>query len=151
MALKVSWNHVAAACPTLQVPLATPHSSLPVGTARTPPRSGAAAARQPGDEHRSPSPVSAMPSPDRHLWQVAAQAADRGVDLTARRARQKRLFRSRSDAPSSLAAAAGDLRQQQGQLAQQQGEASEDAELEMARAHSRMQLLPPDGTSSSMV
>lgn len=81
-----------------------------------------------------------MPSPERHLWQVQAQAADRGTDLTARRARQKRLFRSRSDAPVSLAVVAGDLQQQQ----QRAGEASEEAELEMARAHSRMQLLPPD-------
>ena len=82
-----------------------------------------------------------MPSPDRHQWQVATQAAGRGVDLTARagRPRQKRLFRSRSEAPASLAEAA----QQRGDVG---GMAAEEAaavagEVE-DRRQDRMQLLP---------
>lgn len=76
-----------------------------------------------------------MPSPEWHQWQVAAQAAGRGVELTARR---KRLFRSRSDAPSTLAAAA--QRQEPEQQAWQEG-----ADVDMLRVHSRVALLPPDG------
>lgn len=141
--------------------MATPGSALPSG-ARTPRASSVPAA---GEEHRSPSPVSGMPSPERHLWQVAVQAADRGVDLTARRSRQKRLFRSRSEAPSTLLAlemeqklgqeqqqqqqGAGDSHQQQQQLRDEMaGWASsqgEEVDVEMLRVHSRVALLPSDG------
>lgn len=136
----------------LQVPLATPHSGIrPPPTADpgvSPPRS----APQPHQEHRSPSPASAMPSPERHLWQVAVQAADRGVDLTARRPRQKRLFRSRSEAPTTLSdAGAAPVEgegpgQGRGQLPQRRGEA--DSNVDALQAGSRLVSLPGD---SSMV
>lgn len=88
-----------------------------------------------------------MPSPERRQWQVAAQAADRGVDLTARHSRQKRLFRSRSDAPGVLAGAAAALERLpapvQGCGSEQ--DASNGLELETLRVHSRVALLPPGG------
>lgn len=125
---------------TLQVPVLTPGSGLPPAGARTPRDAGI-----PPDEHRSPSPASGMPSPERHQWQVAAQAADRGVDLTARRARQKRLFRSRSDAHGALAAAAAELGRLPPQYQGPEQGSSDGLELESLRVHSRIALLPPDG------
>lgn len=89
-----------------------------------------------------------MPSPERHQWQVAAAAAERGVELTDRRARHRSLFRSRSDAPSALVAA-GEAAQQQGQQLEQWS--SQEEGVDMLRAHSRAALLPPDRDGSSMV
>ena len=98
------------------------------GIAATPSRSGAAMLA--GDEeHRSPSPRSGMPSPERHQWQVAAQAVDRGMELTARHARQKRLFRSRSEANVVLGGSGG-------------GHQDNPVD-DMLRVHSRIALLPP--------
>ncbi len=98
----------------VQVPLATPHGGLPPTIVATTPRSA------PNQEHSSPSPGSGMPSPERRMWQVAAHANDRGVDLTARRARQKQLFRSLSEAPNTLVDALDVFELQQDQ--QQRGE-----------------------------
>ncbi len=88
-----------------------------------------------------------MPSPERHQWQVAAQAADRGVDLTARKSRQKRqLFRSLSEATSTQADTSVPARAQQQQQQPQRLEWSQDdSDLEMLRVHSRVALLPSDG------
>ena len=92
-----------------------------------------------------------MPSPDRHQWQVAAQAVDRGMDLTARRARQKRLFRSRSEAPTTLLAAAFGAEEPQGAGAGQQQAPADwsegSSDLEALRVHSRVALLPADGSN----
>ncbi len=91
-----------------------------------------------------------MPSPERHQWQVAAAAAERGVDLHARRARQRSLFRSRSDIPS-VQPSSGDEEAagQQGQLEQW---SSQEEGVEALRAHSRIALLRPgDRDGSSMV
>ncbi|PRW45596.1 surface antigen [Chlorella sorokiniana] len=122
----------------IQVPLATP---------------GPAPARHgvPGgaEEHRSPSPTPGMPSPERHQWQVAAAAADRGVDLHARRTQQRSLFRSRSDIPSVQPSSGDEAAGQQGQLEQW---SSQEEGVDMLRAHSRVALLRPgDRDGSSMV
>lgn len=132
--------------PRLQVPIATPGSALPAGLARTPPRAGSAPLE---DEHRSPSPTSGIPSPERRQWQVAAQAADRGVDLTARRSRQKRLFRSRSEAPAMLGGAARGA-PQPGQDSRE-GDQEEEGDLEMLRVHSRMALWPQGGSGDGSI
>ena len=131
----------------MQVPLQTPHSALALGPAHTPARFPPTSEEE---EHRSPSPRPGMPSPDRHQWQVAAQAADRGMELTARSARQKRLFRSRSDAPISLVAVAD---QQAPAAALHLGaeRSQSQTEVDIQRAHSRVQLLPPDRDSGAMV
>lgn len=88
-----------------------------------------------------------MPSPDRHQWQVAAAAADRGVDLHARRARQRSLFRSRSDIPSVQPSTSDEAAAQPNQLEQW---SSQEEGVDMLRAHSRVALLRPgyrDGSS----
>ena len=138
----------ATALPLLlpQVPVATPHTSKLAGERATTPRAGSA----PPEEHRSPSPVSAMPSPERRQWQVAAQAHDRGVDLTARRAGQKQLFRSRSEAPSTLRADAAVVAATGEEAGAGSGlDWSQDGPVEMElnalRVHSRIALLPADG------
>ncbi len=118
----------------LQVPASTPHT-MPAEAST--PRTGPGTAH----EHCSPSPSSGIPSPERHLWQVAAQAVDRGVELTAR-ARQKRLFRSRSEAPSSLAATAAALATAEG--AEGRERSQDDSNLDMLRVHSRVALLGGD-------
>ena len=75
--------------------------------------------------------------------------------MTARRARQKQLFRSRSEAPGALgaaaAAAAADIGEDGG--AGSRLDWSQDGSLEVEvglgldalRVHSRVALLPPDG------
>ena len=83
-----------------------------------------------------------MPSPERHQWQVAAQAVDRGMELTARHARQKRLFRSRSEAPATLAAAVAS--EQANVVLGGSGGGHQDNPVDdMLRVHSRIALLPP--------
>ena len=121
------------------------------GVAATPPRSGAAMLA--GDEeHRSPSPGSGMPSPERHQWQMAAQAVDRGMELTARHARQKRLFRSRSEAPATLAAAAAASEHATVALGSSSGGGEQNDNLaDMLRVHSRAVLLPPPRDDDDMV
>lgn len=90
-----------------------------------------------------------MPSPERHQWQVAAAAADRGVDLHARRARQRSLFRSRSDIPSVQPSISDEAAAQPSQLEQW---SSQEEGVDMLRAHSRVALLrPSDRDGSSMV
>ena len=77
-----------------------------------------------------------MPSPELRLWQVAAHAADRGVDLTARNARQKRLFRSQSEVPGMLGES---IAADGAQHAEARGD------VDMLRVHSRLALLPSAG------
>lgn len=93
-----------------------------------------------------------MPSPERHQWQVAAAAAGRGVELIGRRARQRSLFRSRSDIPSAQPSADEEAAAAGGQPGQLEQWSSQEEGVDMLRAHSRVALLRPgDRDGSSMV